>query len=165
MALITSVCPVYLAARRIWRWSASTSNEFWVVSSLQPPVDVSAAAKSLLGQKCGQKVKLHSGSCAFRYRHTTASAKYCSTHCALRWAHLLCNMIELPLRRCSHAYLISCRTMADSLAVFDVDYWLRQPRPAEFHVSQPYQVACWSKLSQKEGGHTCHGNTEGIPAG
>ncbi|KAL3138045.1 hypothetical protein ABBQ38_005278 [Trebouxia sp. C0009 RCD-2024] len=71
-------------------------------------------------------------------------------------------MIERSLSRYRQAYLISCCSMTDSLAVFDVDHWLRQPRPADFHVSQPYQVACWSKLSQKEGGRICYGNTEGL---
>ena len=51
--------------------------------------------------------------------------------------------------------------MAETLDMFDVDRWLRQSRPAELHVSQPYQVACWSKSSLNEGGETCHGDTAG----
>ena len=54
--------------------------------------------------------------------------------------------------------------MAETLEVFDVDRWLRQSRPAELHVSQPYQVACWSKTSFNEGGETCHGDTAGKTA-
>ena len=57
--------------------------------------------------------------------------------------------------------LIRYCTMAETLEIFDVDRWLRQPRPAELHVSQPYQVACWSKSSFNEGGDTCHGDTAG----
>lgn len=57
--------------------------------------------------------------------------------------------------------LIRYCTMAETLEIFDVDRWLRQPRPAELHVSQPYQVACWSKSSFNEGGETCHGDTAG----
>lgn len=68
-------------------------------------------------------------------------------------------MLKLPWNR--DGQLRRCCTMADTLEVFDVDRWLRQPRPAELHVSQPYQVACWSKSSFNEGGAFCHGDTSG----
>lgn len=47
------------------------------------------------------------------------------------------------------------------LATFEVDRWLQQKRPAELHVSQPYQTGCWSKLSARQGGDVQHGDNSG----
>ncbi|KAL0053458.1 hypothetical protein WJX82_005954 [Trebouxia sp. C0006] len=48
------------------------------------------------------------------------------------------------------------------LATFEVDRWLQQKRPAELHVSQPYQTGCWSKLSARQGGDVQHGDNSGL---
>ncbi len=51
--------------------------------------------------------------------------------------------------------------LTDMRATFDVDRWLQQKRPAELHVSQPYQTGCWSKLSARQGGGVQHGDNSG----
>ena len=53
------------------------------------------------------------------------------------------------------------RTLPDMLDVFDIDRWLTRTRPAELHVSQPYQVACWTKESVRQGSIVRHGDNTG----
>ena len=48
---------------------------------------------------------------------------------------------------------------------FNVDEWLRTRSTTvpvqQFHVSQPFQVGCWTKISATEGGQVLQGNTTG----